>query len=257
MPLFSNDGVSLAYEVHGSGHPVVMLHGAAVSFAGNFGACGWVEPLTARGLQVIGLDFRGHGGSDKPDDPALHGIDVYTGDVIALLDHLGIERASIVGYSIGSTIALHLLHTHKDRFTSSALVATGDGIIGHPPRSFPEILPPIVEILHRPEIPDDIPPEVAFYYNFAESVGGGRAGVAAALSGAYPPCTPEEVATIEIPVLVVSGDQDIVLGMGPGVAEAIPKSRYVEIAGADHFTLAVNEDVQRSVAEFVAADGEA
>ena len=257
MQRFTNDGVSLAYEVHGSGRPVVMLHGAAVTFAGNFGACGWVDPLTTRGLQVIGLDFRGHGGSDKPSDPAMHGTEAFTGDVIALLDHLGIEQASIVGYSIGSTIALHLLHTHKDRFTSGALVATGDGIIGHPPRTFPEILPPMVEILHWPAIPDDVPPSVAFYYNFAESVGGSRAGVAAALSGAFPPCTPEEAAMIDIPVLVVSGDQDVVLGMGPRVAEAIPNSRYLEIAGADHFTLAVNDEVQRSVAEFLAGDGKA
>ena len=251
MPRFSNDGVSLAYEVHGSGHPVVMLHGAAVSFAGNFGACGWVDPMTARGLRVIGLDSRGHGGSDKPEDPALHGTDVLTGDVIALLDHLELDQVSIVGYSIGSTIALHLLHTRGDRFRSGALVATGDGVIGYPPRSFPEILPPMVEILHWPEISDDVPPQVAFYYNFAESVGGSRAGVAAALSGEYPPCTPEEAATVEVPVLVVSGDQDIVLGMGPRVAEAIPKSRYLEIAGADHFNLAVNEDVQRAVADFL------
>lgn len=251
MQRFTNVGVSLAYEVQGSGHPVVMLHGAAVSFAGNFGACGWVDPLNARGLQVIGLDFRGHGGSDKPDDPALHGTGVYTGDVVALLDHLGIEQASIVGYSIGSTVALHLLHTHKDRFTSGALVATGDGIIGYPPRSFPEILPPMVEILHRPEIPDDLPPEVAFYYNMAESIGGSRSGVAAALSGDYPPCTAEEAATVDIPVLVVSGDQDVVLGMGARVAEALPRSRYVEIAGASHFSLAVDETVQRAVAEFL------
>ena len=250
MPLFSNDDVSLSYEVHGSGHPVVMLHGAAVSFAGNYGACGWIDPMTARGLQVIGLDFRGHGGSDKPEDPALHGTDVLTGDVIALLEHLELDQVSIVGYSIGSTIALHLLHTHSERFRSGALVATGDGIIGHA-RSFPEILPPMVEILGWPEIPADVPPAVAFYYNFAESVGGSRAGVAAALSGAYPPCTPEEAATVDVPVLVVSGDQDVVLGMGPRVAEAIPKSRYLEIAGADHFNLAVNAVVQRAVADFL------
>lgn len=204
---------------------------------------------------MIGLDFRGHGGSDKPDGPRLHGTAALSSDVIALLDHLGIEYASIVGYSIGSTVALHLLHGHPDRFRSAALVATGDGIIGHGPRTFPEILPPMVEILGWPEIPADVPPAVAFYYNFAESVGGSRAGVAAALSGAYPPCTSEEAATVEIPVLVVSGDQDVVLGTGPRVAEALPKGRYVEIAGADHFTLAVNEDVQRAVAKFVAEEG--
>jgi len=195
MPNFVNEGVSLYYEVHGSGLPVVMLHGAAVSFEGNYGACGWIDPLTARGLQVIGLDFRGHGSSDKPADAAPHGTEPLTRDVIALLDHLGIPQAEIVGYSIGSTVALHLLHTHPERFHAGALVATGDGIIGHPPLTFPTMLPPMVEILAWPELPADVPPSVAFYYHFAESVGGSRAGVAAALSGAYPPCSPEEAAT--------------------------------------------------------------
>jgi pimeloyl-ACP methyl ester carboxylesterase len=255
MLRFSNEDISLAYEVHGSGHPVVMLHGAAVSFAGNYGACGWIDPLTARGLQVIGLDFRGHGSSDKPPDSALHGTEPLTRDVIALLDHLGISQAAIVGYSIGSTVALHLLHTHPERFHAGALVATGDGIIGHPPLTFPTMLPPMVEILAWPELPADVPPSVAFYYHFAESVGGSRAGVAAALSGAYPPCSPEEAATVNVPVLVISGDQDVVLGTGPRLAEALPRGRYVEIAGADHFMLAVNEDVQREVAGFLAVRG--
>ncbi|MGH2793545.1 MAG: alpha/beta fold hydrolase [Actinomycetota bacterium] len=251
MPHFTNDGINLAYEVHGSGDPVVMLHGAAVTFTGNFGACGWIDPLTSRGLQVIGLDFRGHGGSDKPADPGMHGIEPFAGDVVALMDHLEIEKASIVGYSIGTTVSLHLLHTHPERFRGSALVATGEGIIGLGPRTFPAILPPMVEILHWSEIPDDVPPSVAFYYNFAESVGGSRAGVATALSGDFTPCTPEEAKSVEVPVLVVSGDQDIVLGTGRAVADALPRGRYMEIPGADHFILAVNEDVQRAVASFL------
>ncbi|HJR19209.1 MAG TPA: alpha/beta hydrolase, partial [Actinomycetota bacterium] len=101
------------------------------------------------------------------------------------------------------------------------------------------------------EIPDDVPPSVAFYYNFAESVGGSRAGVATALSGDFTPCTPEEAKSVEVPVLVVSGDQDIVLGTGRAVADALPRGRYMEIPGADHFILAVNEDVQRAVARFL------
>ncbi|MGH2784660.1 MAG: alpha/beta fold hydrolase [Actinomycetota bacterium] len=255
MPRFSNEGFSLAYEVHGSGQPVVMLHGAAVSFAGNFGACGWIDPLTARGLQVVGLDFRGHGGSDKPLDPSLHGIEPFTRDVIALMDHLDIEQASIVGYSIGTTVSLHLLHTHPERFRRSALVATGEGIIGFGPHAFPLILPPMVEILHWPELPEDVPPAVAFYYNFAESVGGSREGVAAALSGDFSPCTPEEASEVAVPVLVVSGDQDVVLGTGRRLAETLPRGTYMEIPGADHFLLAVNEDVQRAVARFLTEEG--
>lgn len=252
MLRFENDGLSLAYEVHGTGSPVVMLHGAAVSFAGNFGAFGWVERFNARGLQVVGLDARGHGESDKPHYPAAYGTAVLSRDIIALIDHLGYERVSMVGYSVGTTIALHLLHTNPDRFKAAALVATGDGIVGYPPLTFPALLPVLAETLARPEFPADLPPHVAAYWTLAEQIGGDRAAVAAGAKADFPPCSPEEAETIDIPVLVVSGDQDAVLGTGARLAAALPKGRYLEIAGADHFMLALDETVQRAVADFLA-----
>ena len=255
MPHFENDGLSLYYEVHGSGSPVVMLHGAAVSFAGNFGLCGWVDPLTSRGLQVIGLDFRGHGNSDAPPDAAASGIDVWARDVVGLLDELGVERAAVVGYSIGSAVALHALHSYPHSFTIGALVATGDGLIGVPPYTFPALLPILVETLRRPEFPADLPPEQAMYWTFASQISGDPSGVAKAAAGDFSPCAPEEAASIDAPVLVVSGENDPVLGTGARLATAIPKSRYWEVAGADHFSLAVDATVQNAVADFLTEAG--
>ena len=249
---FVSEGLRLAYEVHGTGAPVVMLHGAAVSFAGNYGLCGWIDRLTPRALQVIGIDARGHAGSDAALDPSNAGLDALSRDVIALLDHLNIERAAIVGYSIGSTVALHLLHSHPERFRSAALVATGDGLIGIPPRTFPEILPTLVETLKRTEFPDDLPPEASMYWTFATQVAGNREGVAMMARGDFTPCTPAEVATIQAPVLVISGELDPVLGTAARLADAIPNSTYHEMVGENHFSLAVNEDVQRLVAQFLA-----
>jgi pimeloyl-ACP methyl ester carboxylesterase len=252
MPHFENAGLSLYYEVHGSGSPVVMLHGAAVSFAGNYGACGWIDPMTSRGLQVIGLDARGHGGSDAPPDPSASGTEPLSRDVVALLDHLDIDRAAVVGYSIGSTIALHLLHTHPERLRAGALVATGDGMIGIPPLTFPAILPILVENLQRPEFPTDVPAHQAMYWTFATQVAGNREGVAMMARGEFQPCTRQEAASIDVPVLVISGENDPVLGTGARLAEALPKGRYVEIPGADHFSLAIDETVQKEVAGFLA-----
>ncbi len=251
MPYFENDGVSLYYEVHGSGRPVVMLHGGAVSFAANFGGCGWVEPFTARGFQMIGLDARGHGNSDKPHDTAMYGTDAFARDVIELMEHLGIERSALVGYSIGSTIALHLLHTHPQRFNSGALVATGDGLIGYPPRTFPEILPMMVEAVSRDEYPADLPPQAAAYWTFATNFSGDRAAVAAGARADYPPCSIEEAGSIDVPVLVVSADGDTVLGTAARLADALPRGKYLEIAGADHFSLALDETVKEAVADFL------
>jgi pimeloyl-ACP methyl ester carboxylesterase len=252
MPNFVNDGHSLHYKVHGDGWPVVLLHGITVSFAGNYTAWGWVERLCTMGLQVIGLDFRGHGGSDKPRDPAAYGTEALAGDVIALLDHLGIARASLMGYSLGSKIALHLLHAAPLRFDRSVLIATGDGLIGLPPYTSGEVLPRIAEAVGRPEFPADLPMHVATYWTFATKVGGDRDAAVAAARASYPPCALEMVATIGVPVLVVSGERDPVLGRGPRLAEALPRGRYVEIADADHFQLAGHEDAQRAVAAFLA-----
>jgi pimeloyl-ACP methyl ester carboxylesterase len=252
VPHFEHDGLSLYYESHGSGRPVVMVHGAAVTFAGNYGICGWIDPMRESGLRVIGMDVRGHGQSDAPRNPADSGLAPLSRDVIALLDHLAIERAAVVGYSIGTTIALHALHSFPRRFRAGALVATGDGIAGLGPITFPAILPTLVETLAHEEHPGHLPPHVAMYWTFATQIAGGRAGVAMMGRGDFTPCTPEEVASIEVPVLVVSGQNDPVLGTGPRLAAALPKGSYVEIPGADHFSLALDPAVQRAVAGFLA-----
>jgi hypothetical protein len=82
VPHFVNDGLALHYEVHGEGAPVVLLHGGAVSFERNYAMFGWIERLNERGFQVVGLDFRGHGGSDKPHDAAPCGSAKLASDVL-------------------------------------------------------------------------------------------------------------------------------------------------------------------------------
>jgi pimeloyl-ACP methyl ester carboxylesterase len=251
MPYFSRDGFSIHHETHGNGPPVVLLHGICVSFAGNFGAYGWIERLCGQGLQVVGMDLRGHGQSDKPHDPSAYGTTHLANDVIALLDHLGLHSVSLMGYSLGSVIALHLLHTHPDRFTRGVLIATGDGLLGLSPYSQAEVAPKLAHALDRPDYPVDLPRHVATYWNFATKVGGDRLAAAAAARAHYPPCTPAEIRHVHCPVLVVSGEQDPVLGTGPRLAQALPHGRYLEIPGADHFNLTLNEQAQKAVATFL------
>ena len=256
MPNFISDGHSLDYVVHGSGRPVVLLHGICVSFAGNFASCGWIERLSAKGFQVIGLDFRGHGGSDKIHDASAYGTAKLAGDVIALLDHLAIDRASLIGFSLGSMIALRLLHAAPQRCGPSVLIATGDGLIGIPPYTMAETSPQLIDVLARPDFPANLPSHFAMYWKFATKVGGDRVAALAAASAPYPACSLENAATIEVPVLVVSGECDPVLGRGPRLAQAIPQGRYVEIPGADHFMLARDETAQVAAVEFLAGSAE-
>jgi len=251
MPTFTNGGLSLHYEAHGDGTPVLFLHGGAVSFEFNYARAGWIERATSRGLKVLGLDFRGHGQSDKPLDPQAYGTEKLAGDALALLDHLDLPRAAIVAYSLGTAVALQLLRHAPGRVTKAALMATGDGLIGHPPHTFEETMPGLVAVLGRSEYPRDLPRHLAAYWNFVEATGTNREAMLALARAKYPPISAAQAAEIKTPVLVVSGARDPVLGRGPRLAQALGRGEYLEVADADHFSLATLVDVQDRVSAFV------
>lgn len=125
---FDSNGVKIRYIVEGKGEPVVLVHGFAVNHQLQ-----WVRPGIFKELvkdyQVIALDNRGHGQSDKPHDPKQYGMEVVE-DVIRLLDHLKIKKAHIVGYSMGAFITLKLVTTHPDRVLSATLGGAGRHVDG-------------------------------------------------------------------------------------------------------------------------------
>jgi pimeloyl-ACP methyl ester carboxylesterase len=118
---FDSGGVKIAYYVQGEGEPVVLIHGWLSSANVN-----WTLPGTSARLakdfhfQVIALDVRGHGLSDKPTEEDAYGLELAE-DVVRLLDHLKIEKAHIVGYSMGGIIAANLAARHPERVRSVAL----------------------------------------------------------------------------------------------------------------------------------------
>lgn len=252
MPLLNHDGLSLHYEVHGTGRPVLLLHGGTVNFQANYAAFGWVRSLTDAGFQVIGLDFRGHGQSAKPHEVSAYGAEVFVRDVLALLDHLQMARVSVVGYSLGSVIALHLLKTAPQRLTRAVLMATGDGLIGHPPHDFATLLPALSQVLERDSYPRDLPKHLAAYWNFVQMTGGDRAALRALAQAPFPPLTAAAAAAIAVPTLVLSGELDPVLGRGPRLAAALGQGQYREIAGADHFALSTDLTARAAVLDFLA-----
>ena len=252
MPSFTRGGYSIHYEIHGEGTPVILLHGICVSFAGNFAGFGWVESLRKQGMQVVGLDFLGHGKNGKPHVPDAYGSHNLAADVIKLLAHLNLTTASLVGFSLGNVIALHLLHTYPQRFGRSALIATGDGLLGLPPHTMAETAPQLAHALDSDHYPPQLPKHVAMYWNFATKVGGDRLASAAAARAHYPICTAEEAGRVAADVLVISGEIDPVLGQGTVLARSLAHGRYLEIAGADHFMLATSDEAKDAAAQFVA-----
>lgn len=118
---FDSNGVKLNYIVKGEGEPVVLIHGFCANHLLNWAPV--IEDLS-KDHKVIAYDNRGHGQSGKPHDPSAYGMEMVE-DVVRLMDHLGIEKAHIAGYSMGGFITSKLLSTHPDRMLSATLGGAG------------------------------------------------------------------------------------------------------------------------------------
>ncbi len=110
---FDANGTRIHYTVEGKGEPVILVHGVAANANLNWRQPGIIAAL-AQDHQVIAMDDRGHGRSGKPHSPNRYGMEMVE-DVVRLMDHLGIEKAHVAGYSLGGFIALKLAVTHPDR----------------------------------------------------------------------------------------------------------------------------------------------
>ena len=119
----ASDGVEIHYIVEGRGDPVVLLHGITGTAASNWGGAGIIGRL-AEEFQVIAVDQRGHGMSGKPHDPASYGERMAL-DVVDLLDHLRLQQAHVVGYSMGGFITMKLVALAPDRLMSAVVGGAG------------------------------------------------------------------------------------------------------------------------------------
>jgi pimeloyl-ACP methyl ester carboxylesterase len=121
--VFDSNGVKIRYIVEGKGEPVLLIHGFTINLDRNWKLPGIVKELS-KDYQVIALDNRGHGKSDKPHDPKKYGLEMAE-DPVRLLDHLQIKKAHVVGYSMGGVITAKLLVTHPDRLLTATLGGHG------------------------------------------------------------------------------------------------------------------------------------
>ena len=113
---FDSNGVKLRYIVAGSGEPIILIHPFAAS------AEIWEPVIKAlsQDYQLIAMDCRGHGQSDKPHDPKQYGIEMVN-DVVRLMDHLRIKKAILIGYSMGGSITMKMLTEHPDRIRMAVI----------------------------------------------------------------------------------------------------------------------------------------
>ena len=120
---FDSNGVRVHYTVEGQGEPVILVHGIGANADLNWRYPG-ITRLLARDFKVIAFDLRGHGLTDQPTDPNQYGIQLVE-DIVRLMDHCGIQKAHVAGYSLGGFIVLKLVAAHPDRVCSADICAAG------------------------------------------------------------------------------------------------------------------------------------
>ena len=153
MPVVHAGDIDMYYELHGSGDPLVLIGG----LASDISQWGWLTDFCAQTHHVLAFDNRGAGRTDKPDTP--YTIPMMANDTVALMDAVGMNRATMVGMSMGGRIALHLALEHPDRVARLVLVSTGASARLDNSMSRTEMLGVLSSIVHRGKYPQ---PRYAF-----------------------------------------------------------------------------------------------
>jgi pimeloyl-ACP methyl ester carboxylesterase len=241
MPSFHNGAVEIAYLDEGDGDPIVLVHGFASSKNVNWVYPTWVSDLKKDGRRVIALDNRGHGDSAKLYDPAQYEIAVMADDVIALMDHLELARADVMGYSLGSRMTAILALKKPERLRSAILGGIGIGVIegGGPGEN-------VALALEAPSLDDVTDPVGRTFRAFADQTRSDRRALAACLRGSRRLMTRDEAAAISgVPVLIAVGSNDEIAGSAEKLGRIIPGSEVLDIPNRDHMR-AVGDKVYKS-----------
>jgi pimeloyl-ACP methyl ester carboxylesterase len=248
MPRFTHDGVDITFVDEGEGEPIVLVHGFASNKEVNWAAPSWITTLTRAGYRAIALDNRGHGESSKLYAPADYHSAVMAQDVRALLDHLALSRADVMGYSMGARIAAFLALAHPERVRSTVLGGLGIRLVEGV--GLPET---IAEALEAPSIADVTDPTAYMFRAFAEQTKSDLRALAACMRGSRQTLNRAEVGRIAMPLLVAVGSKDQVAGSPESLAALIPGAKALVIPGRDHM-LAVGDRVFKSaVLDFLAS----
>ncbi len=249
MPSFSSSGLNLAYQLHGEGPPVLCIHGFASSGKVNWIDTGWVKTLTGAGYQAITLDNRGHGASDKPHDPDLYHPALMAGDALALLDHLGIEQAAVLGYSMGARIAAFLAYGHPERVPALIFGGMGINLINGLSDGND-----IIAGLRAPDLSDLTHPTARQFRIFADHTGSDREALAACMETSREPMARADVRRIEMPVLVAVGEADEMAGTPQALAELLPHGEAFIIPKRDHMRATGDKAFKAAALEFLATN---
>lgn len=232
MPIAKSGNAELSYDdlnSESSGDPIVLVHGFASNKSENWQRTGWYAAFEAKRRRVIALDNRGHGESTKLYEIDEYDIDKMSDDVLAVLDHAGIQNADIMGYSMGGAISVHCVLKDQSRFSNAIFAGIGKGFFES------DTARPDLGAALETDDPNTITDPLARGFRlFAEQQGEDRRALAACARGPRRTIALEDLSAIRIPTLVVAGQQDSLVGNVQDLADAIPGAKAVTLPGCDH-----------------------
>ena len=246
MPSFHNGAVEIAYLDEGEGDPILLVHGFASSKAVNWVYPTWVSELKKNGRRVIAFDNRGHGDSAKLYDTEQYHIGIMAGDISALMDHLGIARADIMGYSLGARMTAWLAYRQPQRLRSAIFGGIGIGLIegGGPGEN-------VARALEADSLADVTDPVGRTFRAFADQTRSDHRALAACLRGSRRLMTREEAAGITVPVLIAVGTSDEIAGSAAALGKIIPGADVLDIPDRDHMRAVGDKVYKAGVLDFL------
>ncbi len=244
---FFHDGLELAYFDAGlaDGEPVLLIHGFASSAMVNWVQPGWLETLQKAGRRVIAIDNRGHGHSSKPHDRAAYHPLLMAGDALALLDHLDIRQADVMGYSMGARIAAFLALEHGERVRSLVFGGLGDGLI-HGAGSWDVI----AQALLTPSLDDVTDERGRMFRAFADKTKSDRLALAACIASNRVLLSEAAVKRISQPTLIAVGTKDDIAGSPHDLADRMANAKALDIDGRDHMLAVGDKAFKQAVLAF-------
>lgn len=246
MQFFTHDGFDLGYIDQGEGEPILLIHGFASNHMVNWVSPGWVKTLTDAGFRAIALDNRGHGRSSKSHDQADYFPGVMAGDAAALLQHLGVSRAHVMGYSMGARIAAFLALQEPALVATLVFGGLGIGMVDGVGD-----WDPIADALLASDPAQISTARGKMFRAFADQTKSDRQALAACIATSRELLSEADMGRITQPTLVAVGTKDDIGGAPDELAALMPNAEAFAIEGRDHMLAVGDRTFKKRVLEFL------
>jgi pimeloyl-ACP methyl ester carboxylesterase len=256
---FDSKGVKIHYVIHGKGEPVVLIHGFAIDITKQWDFPG-VTMALAKNFQVIALDNRGHGKSDKPHEAKQYGLEMVE-DVVRLLDHLKIQKAHVVGYSMGGAIALKLATTHPERLLSVTLGGMGlleptkEPVIRDLANSLENgkgMIPLLIWLSEPRGKPTEEQVKTLNSFLMFQNDAAALAAVVRGSMNKNLEISEDRLKQVAVPMLAIIGDADPFKRHVDELKKRVPGLQVVVVQKGDHFSTIMSPLFTKSIKEFAA-----